>query len=438
MQTLGELMNASRVARKLTLKGLGKKVGVTGQWLDRLERNERKPTFDLLVAIYQALVDTPPQASMPPLSVWLWSWLQEEVKTKTKGRVEKEEIQKEIDAAVIELNRLIAWKPQIQRTLEDFPYAFEPLTIVCGDRRESPPTTRGDLFAFSLSITDLTFLPTLGLRNRHTTIRSDKLFAVMDKAYLQREFGHSNLLIIGSPAVNFAARLINNHAVFRFQLDLRVKEWDQKVRSMKALDDAGILLQFWKLSQNMGSPDLTAVSDPEKETAAMVQALVQEFSVQRGLKAFMHRFRSQGIVDPADGTIQGFAFRANNDFALISLAPNPFADTADYICIMVAGIHGPGTAHALKMLAEDNFQEHPFGGVIEVHLDLVTKGWADRFQHPTDVSWQTKPYTPDKIVGNLEHELEQIVAGTHDWGLTDKEVRDCIAFVRRLAGMADA
>src|SRR6185295_18401362 len=122
------------------------------------------------------------------------------------------------------------------RTLGDFPYSSEPLTIVCGDRRDLTPKTRGDIFAHSLSITDLTFLLKLGLPD-NVTIKSDKLFVLMSWEYLKREFGNTNLLVIGSPAVNFAIRVINNYTVFRFNLPPWLKKKEELIRTLEDSDD---------------------------------------------------------------------------------------------------------------------------------------------------------------------------------------------------------
>src|SRR5437764_10957522 len=59
-------------------------------------------------------------------------------------------------------------------TLEDFPEGFENLVVVCGDRRELPPKTKGDLFVDSFSSADLIGLKTLFDRTDPLKIRSNK------------------------------------------------------------------------------------------------------------------------------------------------------------------------------------------------------------------------------------------------------------------------
>ena len=85
------------------------------------------------------------------------------------------------------------------RTLERFPDDFYPLMAVCGDRREDPPKTPGDLLAYSASTLDLMYFSELNL-SREVRIVSDKMFAFLEDKDLRNEFGNTNLLVIGSPA----------------------------------------------------------------------------------------------------------------------------------------------------------------------------------------------------------------------------------------------
>jgi hypothetical protein len=149
----------------------------------------------------------------------------------------------------------------------------------------------------------------------------------------------------------------------------------------------------------------------------------------------MNEFRAPGLIDLSDATLHARATRPDNDFALISLAPNPFstAKNHDYVCIMVAGIHGPGTAHALRALAEDDFRDHPFGGIIEVEIDQF-EDWPTRFQNAS-WRWQTKKYDSQKLLTNLKNALTQpnhLRARVFE-NLTEAEIVDCIHFVERIS-----
>ena len=69
------------------------------------------------------------------------------------------------------------------------------------------------------------------------------------------------------------------------------------------------------------------------------------------------------------------------------------------MCILVAGIHAPGTDQALRVLATDDFRERPLGGVIEAKINLQA-GWIERL-YKASFDWQTKPYEVSDVLTNL-------------------------------------
>ena len=475
MKTLGELIKLAREAKEESGKPwsqdrLAEAVGISKQHISGIERDKKKPSLSLLVSIHEQLLGTDEPEAQVTLGVWLLAWLERYLL--------KEDLQPHSRAAIeLALNKAIDHFIQpvdspnrtSRRSLRDFPYPSEPLTIVCGDRRDLNPKTRGDIFADSVSITDLTFLLRLGLTD-DVTIKSDKLFVLMGREYLEKEFGKTNLLVIGSPAVNFVARVINNHSVFRFNLPpwLKQKEevirtlkepedWDSNLPSLKELNELKNLDPFWQLAKNREDTELL-VSDTElsEETAQMQKELVKRLLDkanpstvdidhvkqlarmskrilgEKTAKAWMNDFRMPGLIDFADFTLHATSTRGDNDFALISLAPNPFASCSDYVCVFVAGIHGPGTAHALRALAEDDFEEHPFGGIIEVEIDQFNMLWPARFQQAT-WRWQTKPYSTGKLLANLERVLDLKDNRPREFEtLTDDEIKECLEFVRAI------
>lgn len=478
MRKIGEVIKLAREAKKTdagkawTQDRLAEAVGVSKQWISGIETGKKDASLSLLVNLHETLVGTGDQESSGVLlSTWLLAWLEKQVQDESLTTEQKETTQKVIEKAVAHLIQpLMSHKPSPQRSLEHFPYPSEPLTIVCGDRRELNPKTRGDIFAHSVSITDLTFLLRLGLP-KNVTIRSDKLFVLMGREYLEREFGKTNLLVIGSPAVNFAARVINNYSVFRFNFPqwLKAKEeqlrtlkepedWEKQLLSLKKLNDRQNLEVFWQLAQHPDEVEFAArESDPSPEDQRLRGDLVKRILRKANItaddieqvrqlarvlkkvldgetaKSLMNQFRIPGLMDFSDVTLHAMSTKGEMDFALISLAPNPFSATPNYVCVMVAGIHGPGTAHALRALAEDDFHEHPFGGIIEVELDQFDD-WPTRFQHAS-WRWQTKKYDADKLLANLRSALEQSRDARprvfkH---LTDAEIKECVSFVEHIA-----
>jgi hypothetical protein len=65
--------------------------------------------------------------------------------------------------------------------------------------------------------------------------------------FLETEFGNSNLLIIGSPAVNWAARMIDQQSLFRFDIDAEWVAWDEDLRQRPELQDEQVLRYFWTI-----------------------------------------------------------------------------------------------------------------------------------------------------------------------------------------------
>ena len=265
---------------------------------------------------------------------------------------------------------------------------------------------------------------------------------------LEREFGNTNLLIIGSPSVNLAARRINPHAIFQFAFDTEIKDWERQLRNTKELNDRQYLRRFWQIARHSEwarDPEAIALADliggdeedslASRERAKKVARLAKELLKGNKAAYWMNRFRKPGFMDPVDGVVHGLYTREDNDFGLISLARNPFSKSKEHVCIFVAGIHGPGTAHALRLLGgQEHFEHHPFGGIIEVELDLFNKDISNRFEN-VHWAWQTGRYTPDSLCAAVDGALRQ-TPSHHDslyaaW--SDEERRGYLQFVRDLA-----
>lgn len=455
MDTLGALIKQTResvrdfeTGRRMSLEKLAERVGKTRNWISQIESGIAAPDIDLLLELYAVLDQAHPGGLDTPLSLWLLKLAEARITGATRAKkppsARKETLQATIKKTIAQLNQpTIREKTSLRPTLENFPHAFkQQLTGILGDRREPSPKSRGDIFAYSVAITDVTFLLALGLAPE-TPIRSDKLWVLMDDKYLHQEFGQTHLLIIGSPAVNFAARRVNNTSVFRFDLAPEVKHWWQiqqasdeesrKKADFKKLDDLWSLQVFWQMAQEPEKIDLAAFLNkgvPEKQVEVLAELVKQSIGMEPA-RYLVNKFKKPGLGDPADRKIHAQHTGQYNDFAVISLAPNPF--NPDYVCIMVGGIHGPGTAHAVKALSSgDNFRDHPFGGIMEIELDPF-KDWPTRFQE-AHWKWQTEDYTLTKLLTNLQEALglpENTVAN-----LSHEEVKNCLEFVKRIAGVS--
>lgn len=441
VNTLGEQIRSERERRKWTQDALATQVGIgmNKQRLSAIERGRVMPTIDQQMKICKIF-----DAMDSEKLVWLLRWLSKEVEKSSLCDLKTVHL-RVIEEAILQLNRIpIDQYPGTYCSLEDFPKAFQPITVICGDRREQRPGTRGDLLTYPIAITDIMFLERLGLDKNSTIIKSDKLTVLMDDDYLTRMLGETHLLIVGSPAVNHATRLINRSAVFRFDLDLDLTDWENKLRSTTQLNDSTALEVFYNLIQNPKDREAFRHKEVRSLTKEKLDSLIRLAEQLMGndtAKSLITRFRNSGLVDPADGKVHGTYTKPLNDFGIVSLAPNPFAESGDYVCVLVAGIHGPGTAHAMRALAEkkdrhgEGFQDRPFGGVIEVTLDEF-KDWPTRFEK-AEWEWQTNPYTPEKILTNLENELQQKRAGqeetfTKKWSC--KTIQECLDFIRNFIG----
>jgi hypothetical protein len=300
------------------------------------------------------------------------------------------------------------------RTLQDFPNSFYPLAVVSGDKREETGNriNQADFGATSASPAEARWLLRLGLRS-DTEFYSDKVFVLESVSELKARFGKQNLLVIGSPGSNHLARrlLLSNPTAgwkrgvpfFRFNLPQfyfqEIENFLSKLRGKNAQQLVG----------EKGNPD----------TEAQV-------------KFWLRFLFTGGILDPtyARKWIRSVEIPHGRDFGVVTLARNPFSDPGDAsVCIMAAGFHMFGTAHALRMLSNSaNFAEHPLGGVVRVNMNMAHP-FAKRFDE-SDATWDDDSEYKIEDVRNGFLELEQMVPpGVH---IQKEEIRESLAFLQAL------
>jgi hypothetical protein len=209
-----------------------------------------------------------------------------------------------------------------------------------------------------------------------TEIVSDKVFLEADEQYLAERYGESNLLVIGSPAANLVARAANETAFFPFAVDLQTREqWQTIMLELKAL--------------RYDRPKLTKyASDPRTNDLR---------------RYYMNQYRRGGFIDPTYGCVKrGETMSADKDYGVVTVCRNPFAAklSTESLCIMAAGVHLPGTMHAVGLLgkAKVEFKDRPLGGVFSV--TLTESDWARRIGTGT-TNWSTEPYDVGKMRESL-------------------------------------
>lgn len=240
-------------------------------------------------------------------------------------------------------------------SLANFP-GTDPLTIFPGDRRESRAKSAADCLIYSGSATDAMYLNHLGSHLDHAVIRSDKLLVRMPSDYLENmpEVAQSNLLIIGSPAANWGARILNkNDAIFSFRIDEDVVARDEEFRADDRMRDDRFASIFFDLVRGARSIDGITVLDEQQVRDRIVDederklvdgaaALARRVLYGSTAKAMMNKFRSLGILDLADQEHHAQVTHGANDFALVTLARNPWCVDGRYRAVICGGIHGPG------------------------------------------------------------------------------------------------
>lgn len=379
----------------------------TPQQISTFEMGRTIPAVTILVELYEILhgplTDSAPNAE--EFAEWLVSWTIAKSSTDaaTTSTLLSEALRllentdRHLDARHAPTGPL--------RSLADFP-GNDPLTVILGDRRESRAKSVADCLIYSGSATDAMSINLLGDHMDHTVIRSDKLLVRMPQDYLESmpEVAKSNLLIIGSPAANWGARILNkDDAIFSFRIDEDVVARDELLRADDRMQDERFASIFGDLLRRTHSVDgTTTLDEDERQLITGAEALAQQVLDGSTAKAMMNKFRSLGILDPADQEHHAQFTYDSNDFAVVTMARNPWCADGRYRAVICGGIHGPGTAWALRELLTnpDRFATRPLGAVLEVKLRLDLD-WPTRFEKATGF-FQTREYTVEDVLENLE------------------------------------
>lgn len=389
----------------------------TSQQISRFESGLDLPAVSALVEIYHAVrgsatLNDPESAE---LARWLVDWIADRLER--DGALRSDIVSEAVQLLhhAIPNSGTEATSAGSLASLADFP-GDGPLTIILADRRESRARTAADCFIYSGSTTDVMYLPYLHRHMDRAIVRSDKLLVRMPDDYLASmpELAESNLLIVGSPAVNWGARILNKKdALFSFRIDDDIVARDERFRTDERMRDPTFASIFWDLARG-ATPiagdiavnedvirDRVSKEGKDERLVSGAAKLVKEVLNGSSAKTVMNRFRSLGILDIADQENHAQITYDSNDFALVTLSRNPWSHDGTHRAVICGGIHGPGTASAMRELfmRPERFQDHPLGAVLEVNLqpDL---DWPTRFEKAT-VSFQTGEYSSADVLGHL-------------------------------------
>ena len=422
MDMLGRLIRDARSHKGLTQEALARLLSTSRTTIQYVEGGYRNGSLEMLESIHRAL--SPDE----PITAWVLASLERAVATREGlGEESKSALKTDLQAAIEALMPNAGDGGQLQRSLATFPKGFEPITVVLGDRREDPPISRGDLLVGSASTEDARYLLSLGLADQRSVLRTDKIIVnTSNRDDLIRVFGNTNLLVIGSPFVNFAARVVNMSSAFRFEPLQTLRAWLDNLDSITAVEGSE-LAAFATMSSERVEVD-TEEGPISEQRRVELQALVERLWRDGSAETLREAYRPSGLIDP----IQNVRHPANRgssvSYGLVSLAPNPFDTSGDHVAITVAGVHLPGTAMALRALAEGDFEHHPFGGIIQVvHLTGSTQdAWW---------SWATRRYSAADLVGALESAHQSSTrrrgAAFTDW--TQDEIAESLVAYRLLS-----
>lgn len=451
MKTLGDQIKMGRESRpehKLSGEDLAKKLAEkthvsswTKQKISKIESGKSAPTLEEIFDIHEVLyADADPYTRDSTLRDWIVSAAMCLIATPDRDKANQilERIGGLFPASA-------GARSERQKTISlvNFPHRFSPLHIIAGDRREHHPKNRADLLCYSASMIDLIFVPRICEKLPGVRISSDKILYRMSEKWKKEELGKSNMLVIGSPAANLLARIVNKTAPFRFRLGKETREWQKIVESQEALalDDENRADAFAQIASNDGAEvshnpadyELGLAEDEIDQLIELRRRVFYNPAAQNytSLGEFMNEFRKAGFMDAATAKIHGSVKRINNDFGIISIAKNPFSDpNQNFVCIFAAGISGAGTASLVKFLAEADqgrFEGHPLGGVLEIPL-LQNNEWAEIPVH-SKPWFRTRPYDLDRVLRNIKsaHNAAETPAWAND--LQKGELQEMMGFL---------
>lgn len=449
---ISKLMQQLMEKYSISEQWLADKIGMSRPTVGIYKLGKQIPKLDVLQKIFKELTkhcDLAGKDKEYAFENWMKAWLKDSTS-------DLEDADKKMWDSIIAKIPATSEPISTVKTLENFPEAFLPLTIICGDRREVRPRNLGDIFAYSLSMTDIMYLTKLNFSGKDVRIVSDKLVASMDKNDLVAEFGDQNLFVIGSPAVNIAAREINRNSFFRFVVRKEMKRFEEALKAERRLSSSIHLECFWdmvrdpekmkhenyvsrfKNDQFLNASDADIQKTQIDPLKALIEKLSETLDHPRDIvKSVLYNYRRPGLIDPLDKSIHGLYTMPTNDFGVLSIAKHPYTNQEnDFVAVFAAGIHGPGTAGAIKMLLnKDKLKTHPLGGILEVRINEL-KQWNKRFEEAVP-EWQTCEgggYTESTLENKIRQLKDGVIKSIDSIDIYKDEWEGCFELFKKYSG----
>jgi hypothetical protein len=294
-------------------------------------------------------------------------------------------------------------------TLNYFPEAFEPLTIITGTGQAIPPDKISDIFRANIRLKDLFFLNEIPFSSKPHIV-PDRLVIDMKPSDRIKRFGNTNLLLIGGPKVNAVTRKFCKYGFFRFQFKEKEREFHdlyddlntEEVRNELFPEPNNVKLFYRFLENPNSNPDEKCFKElvGKKETRNKIYQKARELRSRLGssnesYEEIVNIFLPNGLIDPIRNNSRIPLFRFDRDDLLITIAPNLWNSNNresiedyknEYVSVIVAGIDVLGTCTGIKKLSEpEAFEERPLGGFLEANFGNFDLEY-DKFSH-SSCSW---------------------------------------------------
>jgi hypothetical protein len=443
---------------------------------DLSRTNDKLPTLNYLLGVHLTVHEARGQAgdrpSMRELQQWLSCWLAarlEELQNfsaakngkKNAFRLPPDRIRPWL-AAAEDLKRKLNLPAGSGRrgsgshpTLDQFPEAFTPLTIVTGNAHSFPPRRLEDLFRRNARFSDLLHLCRLN-PDPSTLIVPDSYIVGLDVEERMRLLGNRHLLVIGGPSVNAVTRALYKVSPFSLRFQEQRDAFDaffdylKNSQLLKSEPHVELLHEFLDsdtTDYNADSFRRRRVNEADRRDLCTLAQVIRRAASEPGYKLppveklrtekltgeyghinyarIIELFSPREGFDPVALEIRAAPVSHDgDDHTLISLAPNLWdrADRNDdrsfnykYFSIIVAGFQELGTAIGLKALSNRPYlRRHPLGGFLRTakgsgdnELERILEGHYEGFG---ENEWKqlTPPYGEDiaKIHARLCDELD--------------------------------